>query len=126
MFSLLSFMRSYRDSSHTAHDLRVHLIWITKYRYKVLTKDVGVRIHLYISYSPKLSVSDMVRIFQGRSSRKIQDEFPQLGKVYWGKPFWVIGYAAFSSGHVTDEMIQEYLAYHDNHPNHNDDEFRVE
>jgi len=36
-------MRSYRSSSHTVHDLRVHLIWITKYRYKVLTKEVGVR-----------------------------------------------------------------------------------
>ena len=108
---------------------------------KVLTKEVGVRtreiirqacnkngiqiikgrvskdhVHLYISYPPKLSVSDMVQIFQGRSSRKIQDEFPQLGKVYWGKYFWAIGYAAFSSGHVTD----------DNHPNHNDDEFRIE
>ena len=68
----------------------------------------------------------MVRIFQGRSSRKIQDEFPQLGKVYWGKYFWAIGYAAFGSGYVTDEMIQEYLAHHDNHLNHNDDEFRVE
>ena len=68
----------------------------------------------------------MVRIFQGRLLRKIQDEFPQLGKVHWGKPFWALGYVAFSSWHVTDEMIQEYLAHHDNHPNHNDDEFRVE
>jgi len=67
------------------HDLRVHLIYITKYRYKVLTKEIGVRtreiirqacdqngiqiikgrvrkdhVHLYISYPPKLSVSDMV------------------------------------------------------------------
>jgi len=36
-------MRSYRKSSHTVHDLRVHLIWLTKYRYNVLTKDVGLR-----------------------------------------------------------------------------------
>jgi len=117
----------------------------------VLTKDVGVRtheiikqacdqngiqiikgrvskdhVHLSISYPPKLSVSEIVRVFKGRSSRKIQDEFPQLGKVYWGKHFWATGYAEFSSGRVTDEMIREYLDHHDNHPNHNDDEFRVE
>ena len=61
-----------------------------------------------------------------RSSRKIQEEFPQLGKQYWGKHFWAIGYAAFSSGHVTDEMIREYLEKHDKHPNHHDDNFRVE
>ncbi|MBK1720303.1 IS200/IS605 family transposase [Thiocystis violacea] len=144
-------MRSYRKASHAVHDLKVHLIWITKYRYKVLTKDIGLRIrdlirqvcdqndiqiikcrvnkdhvHLYISYPPKLSVSDIVRLCKGRSSRKIQEEFSQLGKIYWGKHFWGIGYASFSSGHVTDEMIQEYLENHGQHPNHNDDEFVVE
>jgi putative transposase len=144
-------MRSYRKSSHTVHDLKVHLIWITKYRYEVLTKAVGYRtrelirqvceqndiqiirgvvskdhVHLYISYPPKYSVSDMVKWFKGRSSRKLQEEFPQLGKRYWGKHFWGIGYAAFSSGHVTDEMIQEYLKHHKDHPNHQDDGFTVE
>ena len=127
------------------------MIWITKYRYKSLTKEVGYRVrdilrqvcdkhdveiikgrvsknhvHLYVSYPPKLSVSDMVRYLKGRSSRKVQEEFPQLGKIYWGKHFWGIGYAAFSSGHVTDEMIREYLDKHDNHPKHNDDDFKVE
>ena len=144
-------MRSYRKSSHTIHDLKVHLIWITKYRYSVLTKEVGVRardiirqvcdqkdiqiikgavskdhVHLYISYPPKYSVSDIVKWLKGRSSKKLQDEFPQLGKTYWGKHFWAIGYAAFSSGDITDRMIKEYLENHDKHSNHNDDDFQVE
>jgi len=144
-------MRPYKTSSHTIHDLKVHLIWITKYRYKVLVKEVGYRtreiirqvcdannvqiikgrvskdhVHLYVSYPPKISVSEMVKRLKGRSSRKIQEEFPQLGKQYWGKHFWAIGYAAFSSGHVTDEMIQEYLEQHDKHSNYQDDDFKVE
>lgn len=144
-------MRYYRKSSHTVHDLRVHLIWLTKYRYNVLTRSVGERIreiirqicesndieilrgvvskdhlHLYISYPPKLSVSDMVKWMKGRTSRKLQQEFPQLKQRYWGRHFWAIGYAAFSSGDVTDEMIQEYLENHQNHPNHNDDNFGIE
>ena len=144
-------MRSYRKSSHTVHDLKVHIIWITKYRYTVLVRGVGLRtkdiichvcgqngieiikgvvsknhVHLYISYPPKFSVSDMVKWFKGRTSRKLQEEFPQLGKRYWGKHFWAVGYAAFSSGHATDEMIKEYLEHHDKHPNHNDDDFIVE
>jgi len=144
-------MRSYRKSSHAVYDLKVHLIWITKYRYQVLTKEVGIRareiirqvcdqndiniisgvvskdhVHLYISYPPKHSVSDLVKWLKGRSSKKLQDEFPQLGKRYWGKHFWAIGYAAFSSGHVTDDMIKEYITEHENHPNHNDDAFKVE
>ena len=144
-------MRSYRKSAHSVHDLKVHLVWITKYRYAVLTKEIGVRardiirqicdqrdikiisgvvskdhVHLYISYPPKYSVSDMVKWFKGRSSRKLQDEFSQLSQVYWGKHFWAIGYAAFSSGHITDEMIKTYLENHDKHSNHNNDDFKVE
>ena len=86
-------MRSYRKGSHTVHDLKVHLVWITKYRYTVLTQDIGLRlrdiirqvcdsheihiiqgrvskghVHIYVSYPPKLSVSDMVRLMKGRSS----------------------------------------------------------
>ena len=144
-------MRPYRKSTHAVHDLKVHLVWITKYRYKVLTKEVGYRIrdilrqvcdandiriiqgrvsknhvHLYISYPPRLAVSEIVRRLKGRSSKRIQEEFPQLSKRYWGKHFWGIGYAAFSSGHVTDGMIKEYLENHDKHSNHNDDDFVVE
>ena len=52
---------------------------------------------------------------------KIQQEFPQLRRKYWGRHFWGIGYGAFSSGNVTDEMIQEYINHHDEHPNHYDD-----
>ena len=83
-------------------------------------------VHLYISYPPKLAVSEIVRRIKGRTSRLIQDEFPQLSKRYWGKHFWGIGYAAFSSGQVTDEMISEYLEHHHKHPNHADDDFVVE
>ena len=144
-------MRSYRKGSHTVHDLKVHLVWITKYRYTVLAQNIGIRlreiirqvcdahdihiiqgrvskdhVHIYVSYPPKLSVSEMVRLMKGRSSRKIQEEFPQLGKRYWGRHFWGIGYAAFSSGYVTDAMINEYLKNHENHPNHQDDNFVVE
>jgi len=125
------------------------MVWATKYRYHVLTKEVGKRlrklirqicvandiqiikgrvskdhVHLYISYRPKLS--EMMRLLKGRSSRKIQQEFPQLSKRYWGKHFWAIGYGAFSSGHVTDAMIREYLDHHDKHPNWRDDDFVVE
>lgn len=142
--------RSKRKGTHTVYDLRVHLVWVTKYRYEVLKGGIGLRVrelirqfcdsadirilkgrvskdhvHLYISYSPKWSISDLVKRLKGRTSRKIQEEFKHLGKVYWGKHFWSIGYGAFSSGHVTDSMIKDYLDSHDK-GNHNDDDFVVE
>ena len=139
-------MGELRRASHSAYSLKVHLVWITKYRYKVLTKPVGKRvreiirqdcasmdiqiisgvissdhIHLFISYPPKLSVSEIVKKLKGRSSRKVQQEFTELRRRYWGRHFWGIGYGAFSSGNVTDEMIQQYIAHHDEHPDHVDD-----
>jgi putative transposase len=143
--------RPVRKGAHTVYELKVHLVWVTKYRYHVLKGEVGLRIrellrqgcdahdiqiikgrvsrdhvHLYISYPPTLSVSEIMRRLKGRSSRKIQQEYPHLKKRYWGRHFWAIGYAAFSSGHVTDEMIQDYLERHADHPNHNNDDFVVE
>ena len=118
-------MRPKKHAAHAVYDLKVHLVWITKYRYKVLTKDVGKRVrtlvrqtcaandieiiqgvvgkdhvHLYISYPPKLSVSEIMRLLKGRTSRKLQREFPHSRKQYWGRHFWAIGYGAFSSGYV--------------------------
>jgi putative transposase len=113
-------MRKRRKSSHAVYDLKVHLVWITKYRHKVMTKQIGLRlrelvrqicdakdidiikgavskdhVHLYISYPPHLSISDIVKSLKGRTSRKIQQEFPHLKKQYWGQHFWAIGYAVF-------------------------------
>ncbi len=97
-------MRSYRKSSHTVHGLKVHLVWITKYRYKVLTRQVGDRLRELIRQSCNGSWAD------------------GIGESISG----VLVMAAFSSGHVTDEMITEYLKNHENHPNHNDKNFVVE
>lgn len=141
-------MKYNRYSTHSVHDLKVHLVWITKYRYKVLQGDIQLRcrellrqisaandikilkgviskdhIHLHISYPPKLSISEIVRKLKGRSSRRLLDEFSELKKKYWGGHFWAIGYGAWSSGNVTDEIIQEYLDKHDTHLNHHDDDF---
>jgi putative transposase len=130
--------RNYRKTSHSKYDLKVHLIWVTKYRYKVLVEGIGVRIrdllrqtcdsldiqiirghvgtdhvHMYISYPPQLSVTEIVKSLKGRSSRRIQEEFKELSKRYWGRHFWAIGYAAFSAGDITDEMIREYIKNHE-------------
>ena len=48
----------------------------------------------------------------GRTTRRLQAEFPQLKKRYWGRHFWAIGYGAWSTGDVTDKLVQEYLEHH--------------
>ena len=128
-------MRDQRRGGHTVSLLMVHVVWVTKYRYPVLRGDIqkrcreliiqicdaeDVRIlkgivskgHVHVEYPARLSVSDFVKRLKGRTSRKLQDEFPDLKKRYWGRHFWVIGYGAWSTGNITDEMVQEYLEHH--------------
>jgi putative transposase len=67
---------------------------------------------MHIEYPTKLSISDLVKKLKGRTSRRLQEEFPKLSKRYWGKHFWAIGYGAWSTGNITDELVQEYLKHH--------------
>jgi putative transposase len=59
----------------------------------------------------------LVKKLKGRTSHHLQQEFPELKKRYWGQHFWAIGYGAWSTGNITDEMVQEYLEHHRDNPN---------
>ena len=83
---------------------------------------------MHLSYPTKLSVSEIVKRLKGRSSRMLMDEYPALKKRYWGKHFWAIPKhrdGAWSTGNITDEMVQEYLERHKDHPN-GDENFILE
>jgi len=59
-------MRRYRKSSHTRFDLKVHLTWITKYRYNVLTKEIGKRIREIIR---QVCEENDIHILSGRVAK---------------------------------------------------------
>ncbi len=66
-------------------------------------------IHLLVSVPPYLSVSKLVQYIKGNTSRKLQMEYKELNKQFWGQHLWARGYFAASSGNVTDEIIEEYI-----------------
>jgi putative transposase len=74
-------------------------------------------IHLHVSYPPSVAVSQLVKRCKGRSARLLLAEFEELRKRYWGRHLWGIGYGVWSSGNITDEMIQAYLERHRDPPN---------
>ena len=144
-------MGAQRTSGHTVSDLTVHIVWSTKYRYKVLQGDVQKRcreiikqiseaedivilkgvvsqdhIHMHINYLPSKSISELVKKLKGRSSRRLQEEFPELRKKYWGQHFWAIGYGCWSTGNITDEMVNEYLEHHRKPSQGTDENFILE
>ena len=135
-------MVDYRRTSHSVSKMSVHLVWVTKYRYHVLQGDIQQRtrdliiqicnsenvqilkgvvskdhVHVHVEYPPSLSVSTLVKKLKGRTSRVLQNEFPVLKQKYWGRHFWAVGYGAWSTGQITDEMVQEYLEHHREKPN---------
>jgi putative transposase len=66
-------------------------------------------IHLFVSAPPRMSVSQLVQYIKGKSSRQMQQDYPELRKRYWGQHIWAHGYFCASSGTVTDEMIKAYI-----------------
>ncbi|MDR0555494.1 MAG: IS200/IS605 family transposase, partial [Holosporaceae bacterium] len=66
-------------------------------------------IYLLISVSPGLSISRVVQYIKGKSSRKLQQEFEQLRKKYWGQHLWARGYFVVTVGNVNAEDIQKYI-----------------
>jgi len=83
-------------------------------------------VHLHIEYPPSKSVSDLVKRMKERSSRLLQQEYPELQKRYWGKHFWAIGYGAWSTGNLTVQLVEEYLEHHRQSSNQERDNFLLE
>jgi putative transposase len=127
-------MEYYRTTSHTRFDNKYHLVWITKYRKRILKGELAIsvrdiirqtcekfgvdiirgnissdHIHIPVSIPPHYAVSKIVQNIKGRSSRIIQQEFPEIRKEYWGRHFWGVGYFCTTSGNATDEMIMKYI-----------------
>ncbi len=50
---------------------------------------------------------------KGKSSRKVQQNFPELRKKYWGRHLWAAGYFVRTSGNVTDQMVKSYIDKHE-------------
>ena len=142
-------MPEYLHRGHTVTDIKLHLVWATKYRYPVLRGEIGQRarelirqvceakeitiikgvvsrdhVHIYANVPAYLSAAQIMQWVKGRSSRRLQQEFQELRRRYWGQHLWARGYFCASAGTVTDEMIKEYL---DRHKGRGPDpDFRVE
>jgi putative transposase len=143
-------MTGYKRTSHTIYDNKYHIVWITKYRKKVLRDEIGFRlreiirqicstekvdilkgaigpdhIHLLLQIPPYIAVSRIVQHLKGESSRKLQMEFPQLQKQFWGQHFWAIGYFCSTTGTVTDSVIKKYIEEQGQHESDEDKTFLV-
>ena len=105
-------MVEYRQSAHAVTDLKYHVIWVTKYRYKILRGDIAERardllrqicvarevtiirgavspdhIHMLVAAPPQLSPSKLVQFMKGRSSRLLAAGVPGVAEAVLGATF---------------------------------------
>ena len=124
----------YWTGAHTKHRMLYHIVWIPKYRKRILKGKLAARIqvllfecadmnrwnieelniqvdhvHMVAQLRPDISVNKVVQLFKGSSSRIVRLEFPELEEFYWGKSFWCDGYFVETVGEVSLEKIKDYV-----------------
>ena len=129
-------MADYRKGSHTVYDIKYHFVWITKYRYPVLRGSIAMRarellrqgceannlrilkgsvgkdhIHMLLSCPTTMAPSEIAQKLEGRTSKILQEEFPELKKRYWGQHMWGRGYFCGTVGEVDQKTIENYIEH---------------
>ena len=119
--------------AHTRWKCQYHIVFIPKYRKKVLFGKIKAEvqdiirtlcrykkveivsgavcsdhIHLCLSIPPKLSVSDFMGYLKGKSALMMYDRHPELGNK-WDRSFWARGYYVSTIGNVDEETIKKYI-----------------
>ena len=126
-------MEGYRKSSHAVYRCEYHFVWIPKYRYQVLLKEITSRlkqilielcewldidiiegaiasdhVHMYLSVPPKYAPSQVMKVLKGKSAEYLRRDFPELKKRYWGLHIWARGYFVSTVG-IDREVIRNYV-----------------
>ena len=129
-------MSRFRKLSQTIWHCQYHIIWVPKYRYRVLSgkitsevencvrafsEQLGCEIvelniqidhvHLLVFVPPKVSISSYVGTVKGRTAIRVFNRFRKLKeKPHWGNQFWARGYCVDTVG-LDAEMVQKYIKY---------------
>lgn len=131
----------YRKGAHTVTELKYHFVWKTKYSYSILKGEIALRlrdiirkictekeitiekgnvrsnhIHILINAPSHLSPAKMAQYLKGKSSYRLQREFPKLQKRYWGRHLWARGYFCTTVGSVTESQIKQYIENQSDEP----------
>lgn len=115
--------------------LHAHLVFVTKYRRGVFTKEIledlkGIfsevckdfeanleefdgeddHVHLLVTYPPKVAISHLVNSLKGVSSRLIRKrDYPSIRRKLWGKSLWSPSYFAGSCGGAPLSVLKQYI-----------------
>jgi putative transposase len=129
-------------ANHCAYDTHYHLVFPIKYRKALLSAEVvatmrlsmkGIEerydltieqfgddknhIHILVSFHPKYSVGQVVRLFKSITAKRVFLEHPALKRDLWGGEFWSDGYYAATVGTGGNwAVVEKYIKNQGNNP----------
>ncbi len=131
-------MSRFQRLSHVIWFCQYHIVFVPKYRYRIVTGAIGKyvyqgiyahaersgcevvelnvqpdHVHLLVKVPPKISISSLVGKVKGKTAIQAFQKFSELrSKRYWGNHFWAAGYCVDTVG-MDAEMIRKYIKYQD-------------
>ena len=128
-----------KRTSHAIYDTSYHLVWCPKYRKKIFEREEikeraeqlmrkicaeygfeiikmeisAEHVHILLSFPPKRSIGEVVRIIKSISARELFRAFPSLKHRLWSGQLWEDGYFARTVGDsMTRDIIEKYIEHH--------------
>ena len=126
-------MKDFQSLSHTTWDCKYHLVWVPKWRKKVLYGQlrkylgevfrelalhreakvleghlIGDHVHMMLSIPPKYAVSQVVGYIKGKSAIHIARTYAGHRRNFVGQNFWARGYYVSTAGR-DEETIRRYI-----------------
>ncbi len=122
-------------SAHSVYYLQYHVVWVCKYRHRILKPGVtayirkimpkllrsmaGVNIetigfdqdhvHMVMVIPPRYSIAAVIGQLKSQSASQLREKFPWLLQVYWKENIvWSPGYFVSSVG-IDEQTIKNYV-----------------
>ncbi len=128
--------RQFKRLAHSIYECKYHVVFCPKYRYRVLTGEVGEyvkqelyqlcrqkdgvevleanvqadHVHLVLSIPPKYAVSKIMGYVKGKLAIRVFNRYERLKKRYWGGHLWSRGYCVSTVG-IDEEKIRKYVKW---------------
>lgn len=124
-------MRDWQSVAHVKWECKYHIVWVPKYRRKVLYGKIRRRfgeivkelcrqrgvelleghamvdhVHVCLSFPPRYSIANVVGFLKGKSAIRLHREF--INKKVEGKHFWTRGYYVSTVG-LNEKEVREYI-----------------
>lgn len=122
------------NNNHSVFLMYYHLVFVIKYRRKVITDKISNRlkeifeyiapnynialqewnhdkdhVHILFKAQPNSELSKFINAYKSASSRLIKKEYPIIRKCLWKEYFWSRSFCLLTTGGAPIEIVKRYI-----------------